>query len=62
MAKKKPLTQREKDSVSMRRAGREAELELLRQGVRMRSTVLSKSKAELTKQACRKKGRAHRDW
>ena len=62
MAKKKPLTPREKDSVSMRRAGREAELELLRQGVRMRSNVLSKSKAQLSKAACRNKGRTNREW
>lgn len=62
MAKKKPLTNREKDSLAMRRAGREAELELLRQGVRLRSTVLSKSKAEREKLACRRKGRVNREW
>lgn len=62
MAKKKPLTRREKDSISMRRAGREAELELLRQGIRLRSTVLSKSKAQLAKQACRNKGRSFQEW
>lgn len=57
MAKAKKLTQQERASAAMRRHNREIELEELRNGVKHRSQILSKSRAELNKLACRTKGR-----
>jgi hypothetical protein len=60
MAKAKKLTQQEKASVAMRRHSREEELQELRDGVKHRSNILSKSRAELNKLACRNKGRRYK--
>ena len=57
MAKAKKLTQQERASASMRRHNREMELVELRDGVKHRSQILSKSRAQLNKLACRTKGR-----
>ncbi len=57
MAKAKKTTRAERDRASRRKASRELELVLLRDGVKNRSTVLSRSKAQTNKAACRRKGR-----
>jgi hypothetical protein len=61
MAKAKKTTWAERDRASRRKASRELELILVRDGVRNRSTVLSRSKAQMNKAACRQKGRVARD-